>query len=228
MFGLPTGGPFGLKLEMALRIAGVPYERVFEDDHRKGPKRKSPWIEQGGVRMGDTSMILQYLGVDLDARLTPRQRAESHALRRMVEEHWHQILEYELFLHPVGFDVLDAQLQQAVPRPIAPLLGRFLRRMFRKHLFERGIARHTQAEVEALGRADLDAVDAWLEGREWTVADHPTTVDCSLFGLLAVPVRSPSPTPCYTYARSLPNIVRFVDQVQQRFFSDTDEARIAA
>src|SRR5688500_13658073 len=79
--GLPTGGPFGLKLEMALRMAGVPYERVIEDDHRKGPKRKSPWIEQGPTRMGDTELILAHLGVDLDGHLDPVERARGLLLR---------------------------------------------------------------------------------------------------------------------------------------------------
>jgi hypothetical protein len=36
-WGLPTAGPFGLKLEMCLRMLGVPYECVYENDNRKGP-----------------------------------------------------------------------------------------------------------------------------------------------------------------------------------------------
>ena len=68
--GLPTSGPFGLKLELALRIAGVPYERVYEEDNRKGPKRKSPWIEQGSVRMGllqnSRTTILKDQGLPVD------------------------------------------------------------------------------------------------------------------------------------------------------------------
>src|SRR3989442_16495 len=40
-FGLPTGGPFGLKLEACFRMLGVPYERVFENDVRKGPNARA-------------------------------------------------------------------------------------------------------------------------------------------------------------------------------------------
>src|SRR5262249_40932699 len=92
-WGLPTIGPFGLKLEACLRMLELPYERVVENDPRKGPKGKSPWIEDGGVRIGDTECVLQYLGqkrgIELDRDLSPVQRARGHMLRRALEEHFH-------------------------------------------------------------------------------------------------------------------------------------------
>src|SRR5258708_14672218 len=85
-WGLPTAGPFGLKLEACLRMLGVPYERAFENDNRKAPKRKSPWIEDNGVRIGDTECILEHLrttrGFQLDAGLSPAQTATTQVLRR--------------------------------------------------------------------------------------------------------------------------------------------------
>src|SRR5215510_12801998 len=74
-FGLPTTGPLTLKLLMALRMAKVPYELVFDGDLRKSPKRKVPWIESGSMTMADTALILEWLGktrdVDLERGLTP-------------------------------------------------------------------------------------------------------------------------------------------------------------
>jgi glutathione S-transferase len=222
--GLPTSGPFGLKLELALRMAGVPYERVSEDDHRKGPKRKSPWIERGAVRMGDTALILPFLGVDLDAALSPKDRAVGVAWQRTLEEHWHQVLEYELFLHPAGFATFDAQVAGLVPSPLVPLVAWYFRRMFRAHLFERGIARHAPAEVEHLGKADLDALAGWLDGREWMVGDAPSLTDCSCFGLLAPAVWSPAPTPCYSHAKRLPPLTAYLERVRARWFPEIPAA----
>src|SRR5258708_5912362 len=83
-YGLPTTGPFSLKLAMALRLAGVPYE-MCPGDLKNSPKRKIPWIEAGNVTMADTALILQWLaetrGVDLERGLTPLQRAQGLALR---------------------------------------------------------------------------------------------------------------------------------------------------
>lgn len=218
--GLPTAGPFGLKLELALRMAGVPYERVIENDNRKGPKRKSPWIEQGDVRMGDTALILAHLGVDLEAHVDPVERARGVLLRRALEEHWHQVLEYELFVHPAGHAAMDAQIAAAVPAFVAPLVGWWMRRSFGAHLFERGIARHAPEDVARMGKDDLDALAAVLASRTWAVGDAPSLTDCTLFGLLAPALWSPAPTPCFAHAKSLPALVAYAERVRARWFPE--------
>jgi glutathione S-transferase len=225
-WGLPTAGPFGLKLEACLRMMAVPYERVYENDNRKGPKRKSPWIEDDGVHVGDTECILEHVhrtrGVQLDEALSPTERAQSHVLRRMLEEHYHQIFEYELGVLDEGFVHLRKILALSIPAPMLTLLAPLVRRGFKKHLFERGIARHSPEQVAAMGRADVDALAAWLGEREWFVTDKPTKVDASALGLLAVSIRSPLATPMCIYARSKPNLVAFVDRALARFFPEQE------
>ncbi len=223
-WGLPTAGPFGLKLEMCLRMLDVPYERMHENDSRKGPKRKSPWIEDGDARLGDTECILEHVhrtrGKDIDGALSPVERARGQVLRRMLEEHYHQVFEYELVVLDGGFEHLRKIFAGSMSAPMVTLVGPLIRRGFKKHLFERGVARHTPDEVTAMGRADLDALATWLGDREWFVADGPTKADASAFGLLAVSVRSPLMTPVCNYARSKPNLVAFVDRVLARFFPE--------
>ena len=60
-FGLPTGGPFALKLLKWLDIAGIHYEQVIENDSGKGPNRKNPWIELNGKRIPDSEAIIDHL-----------------------------------------------------------------------------------------------------------------------------------------------------------------------
>jgi glutathione S-transferase len=207
-FGLPTTGPFSLKLAMALRMAGVAYE-MCPGDLTKSPERKIPWIEVGSVTMADTALIVQWLaetrGVDLERGLTTMQRAQGLALRVLLEEHWHQVFEFELILHPAG---------------AGAKLGSAMQDHFRHHLYERGMLRHTPEQITAFGKADLDAVATWLEGREWAIGDHPTLTDCSVWGLLAPSVFSPFATPCMSHARALPPIQAFVERVRDRFFPE--------
>jgi glutathione S-transferase len=205
-WGLPTAGPFGLKLEACLQMLGVPYERCFQNDNRKGPKRKSPWIEDGELVLGDTELILAHVehttGKALDRELSAADRARSHVLRRMLEEHYHQVFEYELCVRDEG----------DVPALLRPIAFPAIRRAMKHHLFERGIARHGADEVTAMGRADIDALAAWLGDREWFITDRPTKADASAFGLLAVSVRSELATPVCSYARTKPNLVAFVER----------------
>jgi glutathione S-transferase len=231
-WGLPTTGPFGLKLEVCLRMLGVPYERVYESDVSKGPKRKSPWIEEGGVRMGDSELIVEYVqrkhDRTIDRDLAPADRARGHVLRRMIEEHYHEVYEYELMVQDDGFAELRKLYAGRVPAQVLDTVLPAVRESFKKHLFERGIARHTPAEIEAMGRADVDALATWLGDREWFIADTPTKTDASAFGLLAASIRSPLPTPVCTYARSKPNLALFVDRALGHFFPELGEGRAHA
>lgn len=231
-WGLPTAGPFGLKLEACLRMLDVPYERVYEDDNRKGPKRKSPWIEDGDVRMGDTELILAHVektrSKRLDQDLSPVDAARAHVLRRMLEEHYHQVFEYELCVPEEGFAELRKMFARTIPRPLLPLVAPLVRRGFKKHLFERGIARHTPEEVAAMGRSDIDALATWLGDREWFIARTPTKADATAFGLLAVSIRSSLQTPTCAYARTKPNLVAFVDRALALFFPEVALAAAVA
>jgi glutathione S-transferase len=228
-YDLPTVGPFGLKLEACLRMLDVPYEKVFEDDSRKGPKRKSPWIEDDGVRLGDTELILMHVarkyGKRLDGDLSPEERARSLVLRRMLEEHYHQVFEYELFVHDDGWAELRSLFSKSLPPVVSTLVPPLVRRSITKHLFERGIARHSPAEVEVMGRDDIDALSVWLGDREWFIAGGPTKVDAIAFGLLAVSIRSPVQTPVFRHARGKDNLVRFVDRAMARFFPERGAAK---
>jgi len=77
MFGIPNLSPFCCKLETWLRITRVPYEVVDTPDPRKGPKGKLPFIEDAGMRIADSSRIVDHLvktrEVDPDAQ--PQQLA---------------------------------------------------------------------------------------------------------------------------------------------------------
>jgi glutathione S-transferase len=158
-WGLPTNGPFALKLLAWLELAGIPYEQVVENNSGKGPKGKSPWIELGGERMGDSELIIERLsrqhGIDLDEGLTPEQRALGLAWRRTFEEHFHQVLEWELLIHPEGSAYMREFFGRVAPRPVASILFAIIRRQFRKQLHARGIARHTPEVIAAKGPVSI-------------------------------------------------------------------------
>jgi glutathione S-transferase len=230
-WGLPTAGPFGLKLEACLRMLDVPYERGFQNNTRKGPKRKSPWIEDDEVILGDTELILSHVerttGRALDRELSDADGARSLALRRMLEEHYHQVFEYELFVLDEGFACLRDLISADIPAVMRPLAFTMIRRGMKHHLFERGIARHRPDDVEAQGRADIDALVALLGEREWFIADHPTQTDASAFGMLAVTIRSNLPTPVCRYARTKPSLVAFVDRALARWCDNVADSQAA-
>jgi glutathione S-transferase len=221
-WGLPTVGPFALKLLAWLELAGLPYELVFEANPRKGPKGKNPWIELDGERIGDSEVIIDLLrkrhAIDLDDGLTPEQLALGHAWRRTFEEHYHQVLEWELFFHPAGAAWMRKSLTSQMPAALAAPVFSLMRSQFRKQLYARGIARHEPDIIAHKGRADLDALAVFLGDRPFLLTDRPTSADTTVFGLLAPTVYWSMETPVAMYARSLPNLKTYCDRMRERCF----------
>ena len=93
MFAIPNLSPFCCKLETWLRIAQIPYEVVDTPDPRKGPKGKLPFIEDAGLRIADTSIIVDHLirtrGIDPDAHLDAQQRAVALLVQRTPRSTMH-------------------------------------------------------------------------------------------------------------------------------------------
>lgn len=221
-WGLPTVGPFALKLLAWLRLAGIPHEQVIEDNPKKGPKSKNPWIELDGERIADSGIIIEMLGqrfgVDLDKGLDAGQQAVGHAWRRAFEEHFHQVLEWELFLHPAGEQFMRGFFRERVPAPLAGFVFRSLQKHMGRQLHARGLARFSNEEVAARGRADLDALSAFLGKRPFLLGDHPATADTAVFGQVAPLVHWPMKTPVAEHAKSLGNVVDYCGRMKERCF----------
>ena len=155
--------------------------RYIEGNPRKGPKGKNPWVELDGERIGDSELIIDLLkdrhAIDLDEGLSSDQLATGHAWRRTFEEHYHQVLEWELFFHPAGAAWMRKSLASQMPAVLAGPVFTVMRSQFRKQLYARGIARHEPDIIAHKGRADLDALAAFLGDRPFLLTDRPTSAD---------------------------------------------------
>ena len=88
----------------------------------------------------------------------------------------------------------------------------------RKQLYARGIARHDPEVITRKGRADLDALSAFLRNKPFLLTDGPTSADTAVFGLLAPTVYWSMETPVAMYARSLPNLKSYCDRMREHCF----------
>ena len=154
--------------------------------------------------------------MDLNEGLSPEQMSLGHTWRRTFEEHFHQVLEWELFFLP-GRSGMDAgTCVHKCPRILVRPVFLLMRQQFGKQLYARGIARHTPEVIAQKGRADLDALASFLGERLFLLADRPTSADTAVFGLVAPMVYWPMETPVAAYARSLPNIRAYCDRMRER------------
>lgn len=227
-WGLPTTGPFALKLLAWLQVAGLDWDQVVENNPAKGPLGKNPWVEVDGEVIGDSEAIIAALaqrsGFDIDAGLTEAQRGSALLWRRTFEEHFHQIVEWELFVHPEGAAFIDAVVAKMAPPVVRDIVSSRIKKGFARQLHARGIARHPAETIAAKGCADIDALATHLAERPYLVTDAPCMADLAVFGQVAPMVRWPMETPVARYAKSQRPVVDFVERLRSRCFGEMKAA----
>jgi glutathione S-transferase len=223
MFDVPNLSPFCCKLETWLRIAGIRYEVVDTRDPRKGPKRKLPFIEDGGRRIADTSIIVDHLvktrGVDPDAELDPGQRAISLLVQRTLEEHYAFVLAYTHLLREEGLRHTRARFD-ALPALVRPLVARTVRKSIETMLWQQGILRHSHDEIVESAVRDWQAVLKVMSDGPFFFGDEPTSIDAVVFGTLATTVLTPIESPIRDYLRSQSACVAYAERVRARLFPE--------
>jgi glutathione S-transferase len=219
-----TSAPFPLKLATWLRMADIPFDFVIANDPSKGPKGKSPWIEYGTVRMGDSALIIEHLeerfGINLDAHLDARQRALATAVQRMLEEHYHQCFEHQLFFGRGGEGRLQ-EFASTMPIPLRWLVPSVLKRAFTKQLYARGMGRHAEEVIIAQGKSDLDTLAMLLGDQAYMLGDRPSSIDACVFGFLGVSLYVAGDNPLYQYGASLENLMSYCERMRENYFPET-------
>ena len=232
MAGTPNPGPFCVKLETALRLAGVPYETCHVTRPDQGPKGKIPYVEIDGERIGDSTLILERLketrGVDLDAHLSPRERAQSLALQRMLEEHLYFILVYSRWIEPTNWEKIRKLFFGNMPLPLRLIVPRMAHKGTAEKLYGQGIGRHTRDEIYAFGARDLDALSEVLGDKPFVFGDKPSLADATAFAFVVSIIGPDFDSPLKAHAMSLPNLVAYAERMGEVFANSQRRIALAA
>jgi glutathione S-transferase len=219
--GTPNPGPFCIKLETALRLAGVDYETSYVQRPSEGPKGKIPFVEIDGERIGDSTLILERLkderGIDLDAGLSPRERAQSHALQRMLEERLYTVMLYSRWIEPDNWAKLRSLFFGKMPLPLRLFLPGSVQKKRWKSIEAQGTGLHTRDEIYALGAADLDAVSAVLGDKAFLFGDRPTLADATAFAFLISIIGPDFESPLKESALGHANLVSYTERMGEIF-----------
>ena len=161
-WGLPSVSPFCLKLDSFLRMAGIEHESLTAATPFGGPKKKAPWIEHGSTKLGDSAIIIEYLkdefGKDPDAHLNAEQRGTTVAIQRLVEEHLYWAMVYDRWQRDENWPILKGSVLGDIPAPVRAILAPVARRGVRKQLEGHGMGLHSEEEIAALAKTNIDAL----------------------------------------------------------------------
>lgn len=220
--GLPNASPFCLKLELYLRMAGLPYRNRYTLDLHRAPKGKLPWIDDDGTVVADSGLIIDYLkqkyGDSLDGGLTPVQRAAGLALTRLIEEHLYWTVLYDRWISDSGWEMTRPAFFGALPWPLRAIVPRVARRGIRTELHGHGMGRHTPAQIHALGIADVDALAALLGDQAHFFGVRASSVDAIATAFLANLLMVPLETPIKAAAAGHANLADYCRRMTQQYF----------
>lgn len=230
---IPDLSPFVTKLETYLRMAKIPYQPAG-GDHRVAPKKKLPYIGIDGRLLGDSNLIIEHLvarhGDALgDDRLAPEQRAVAQALRSMLESDFYFVLAYGRWWRDEDFARYRPALgaycgSLGLPRLLWPLALWQVRRGMKEQLRQQGIARHTYAEVMAMGCAQLEAVSTYLGDEPFLLGERPSALDATGFAMLSGILWAPFEGPLKAFAQSRPNLAAYCERMAATYWSDAPGA----
>lgn len=214
-----------MKVESALRMAGLPYEVVDCPNPAKAPKGKLPFIEDGAARLADSELILDYLrerhGFDPDRELSGEQRAISRAFQAMLDERLYWVFIQNRWVDPRNWPTCRDAYFSWLPSPVKPLIAEWVRRGIRKEMHGNGLGRHTPEEILAFGIADLRALAAWLGDRPYFHGDEPTRIDAGLIAYLGNLFQAPMPySPLLDEGRRHPNLEAYWKRGMGAWFPD--------
>jgi len=222
--------PFAIKLESFFRINNILYEPVFGAAF--GSKGMIPYIKfddkENGEEVPDSNVIINHFKQtrlkDEESFLSAEQRAMSHAVNRMLEEHTIQVCFYYRYgLHMSAFlKALD--IEHRFREGMAERWERGQPEHTRNKTKMRGLTRHTDEELWGFSNDDIQAISDYLGKKKYFFGDRPTTADCTIFGHLSQFLWIPIDFPQKEYMKkNCPNVVEFMNRFKKEYWPDWEE-----
>jgi glutathione S-transferase len=232
MFGLLDPSPFVTKMDVLLKMSGVPYESK-PGDFRQAPKGKVPFIIEDGVKMGDSTLIRLHLenkyGVNFDKHLSEAEKGIAWAVEKMLEDNLYWALLYSRWMLDENFYKGPANFFNGVPAIIRPLVVAMVRRSVRRNLYGHGFGRHSADEIFTLGNKAIDAVAAVLGDKPYLMGAHKCGADATAFSFVLGILSPLFDSPLRTHTEKHKNLVAYCERMQQEFYpTNVSDLRAAA
>ncbi|MCB1510360.1 MAG: glutathione S-transferase family protein [Hyphomicrobiaceae bacterium] len=223
-FGLPDPSPFVTKVELLLKIAGLPYQ-TDTGGFGKAPKGKLPYIrDTDGTVVADSTLIRRHIeeryGVDFDAGLSAEQKAIALAFQRLCENHLYFAVVHARWMDDAAFERGPAQFFAAMPLPLRLVLPPLVRRQVRRDLKGQGIGRHSDAEIAAMASADLAALSTQLGDNPYFLGSQISGIDAVVFPFVAGTLSPLFPSAIRDAATSHDNLVSYSARMMAEWFPD--------
>jgi len=195
----------------------------------KSPSGKNPFIIHKGKLIPDTQFIIEYLITqypqesDLDAGLSPEQLAQSHLIRKMLEESTYFVMLRQRWLDDKNWEITkhDFFRPPLVPTVMIPLISWGARRKTYDNCWGQGIGRHPEENYRKIGMQDFDALANILGDKSFIMGDKPTSVDAVAYSFVVHCVWVPFDDSLKDYVlKNHKNLLEYAERMHQLCFPE--------
>jgi glutathione S-transferase len=217
-FGLESLSPFCMKAEVYLKATKLEYQRKEGGDPRKAPKQKLPMIDDGGTVVCDSTAIIEHLEKKakqpLDEGLSEQDWARSRVIQRTFEEGLYFVALWSRWAEDEGWAV-SRRFFDGIPAAVRWAIAPMVRKKVVAATHAQGTGRHARDEIYEIGKRDLRAFATLLGDARYALGDQMRTIDCTAYGFLANILVPPIETPLKEYAKTLPNLLAYVERMKE-------------
>ena len=219
--GVSSVSPFCAKVEIYLRMVGLPFKTVLGDG-RKAPKGKLPYVDDEGARVCDSTLIVEHFerklgSKSLDHGITATDRARAHALKRMLEESLYFTLLWSRWIDEAGWGTTREILRGILPGPLKLFVPGLIRNIVKKQVHAQGTGRHARDEIYAFAVEDVRALATLIGDGRFALGEEPRSIDATVYAFVSQLFRAPFRNPMTEHARSEPALTRYLEAMDQRF-----------
>jgi glutathione S-transferase len=222
-FGLPSPGPFAMKTEIHLKMAGLAYELRFEG-YASAPKGKLPYIVDGENVVADSTFIRLYLerryAIDFDDGYDDWQRSHAWTIERMVEDQLYWAMVHSRWAVDENFAKGPAHFFDRLPDDVQDTARQKQRNAVLGYLNGQGLGRHTVGEITELAEIGYRSLANLLGDKPYVLGDRPCGADASIFAQLASVLTPFFDSSVREVAAAQHNLVAYRDRMMAKYFPE--------
>ncbi|KAH7680165.1 failed axon connections protein [Aphelenchoides avenae] len=174
------------------------------------------------------NFLVKIFNLPIDGNLNTRERAESRAFHKLLEESLFRAIVYDRCRDNAWLYTekgWGAQFHGVKKFIVEKIASKFSLRKMKGILNAQGMGRNSPDEVDEIFRKDLIALSAFLGDKPYFFGDRPSTIDATLFGGLAQLTDSPMASSVVKpfMEQSTPNLVEFANRVKAEYWPDWND-----
>jgi len=223
-FGVVDASPFVVKVDLFLKLTNLEYEFIGDFNNlKKSPKNKLPFIDDNGVKIGDSQLIIQYLtkkyDVTLDEQLSLEQKAQATLYTKALDESLYWCLVYSRWVKEDTWPIVREEFFGEMPIPIKWFVPNLILKDVKKTLNRQGFGRHSESELLSIADEHFSALSILLGENDFFFGDAPCTFDTAAYAVLCEFISVDFFNSFNQLAKKYKNLVQYCQRIEAKYYA---------